>query len=62
MGQRAKSQVEIKDFPGLVLNADPHDLPPGAAADQVNAQSDVPGELTTRRGLRVVSFETVSVV
>lgn len=47
----------ILDFPGLSLNADPRDLPPGAAEEQTNMASDVPGEMRSRLGLREVEFE-----
>ncbi len=51
------SQVDIRDWAGLVTKADGRDVPEGAAQDQVNAQSERPGELRPRRGLRVVQFE-----
>ena len=47
----------IKDFGGFVTNEDPHDLPPGTAIQQVNAQSVRPGELRARLGVRVVQFD-----
>jgi hypothetical protein len=43
-------------WPGLISNADPHDLPPGAATVQENFTCVVPGKLTGRKGLRMVSF------
>ena len=49
--------VELKDFPGLIDNVDPRDIPPGAADDQVNACSIVMGELTVRAGYREVLFD-----
>lgn len=52
--------VAITDFSGLVLDADPVDIPTGAAQDQLNVQSSVPGELTVRQGYKVVQFEDVS--
>ena len=57
MGQKAEAQVVLKDFPGLVTKADPLDLPPGAAKDQRNAISTVPGELNVRPGVRQLQFE-----
>lgn len=47
----------IADFPGIMGNSDPRDLPEGAADDQVNACSIVFGELTIRRGIREVTFD-----
>lgn len=50
-------RVSITDFPGLINNQDPMDLPPGAAVKQVNATSDVPGRLSVRKGYQLVTFE-----
>jgi hypothetical protein len=49
-----EGQVAIRDF---VTNADPHDLPPGTAAKQINTTSVRPGELRARSGVRVVQFD-----
>jgi hypothetical protein len=45
-----EEQVVIRDFGGFVTSEDPHDLPPGTAIRQVNAQSIRPGELRAARG------------
>lgn len=58
MGQPAKKGVEIADFPGLIIDADPNDLPVGGAVDQVNVQSSRPGQLMVRAGWLEVTFET----
>lgn len=47
----------LSDFRGLMTNADPHDLPPGAAIKQVNATSFRDGELRCRGGCKELSFE-----
>ena len=47
----------MTDFPGLILNADPRDIPPGAGQQQVNASSEQAGVLQSRRGMRPVRFE-----
>ena len=47
----------MRDFPGLVLNADPREVPPGAGQEQVNAVSEQGGRLESRRGVRVVTFD-----
>jgi hypothetical protein len=57
MGQKATSRVELKDFPGLVLNIDPDDLRPGAAREQTNVTSAKPAVLEVRPGFRVVRFD-----
>jgi hypothetical protein len=57
MSDRPRTSVNIADFQGLVLAADPRDLPDGAAQNQVNARSERPGELTIRPGYRKVTFE-----
>jgi hypothetical protein len=51
------SAVAMRDFPGLVTNADPHDLKPGAAQVQVNVASSRPGELRAREGWRRLLFD-----
>ena len=47
----------MRDFPGLVLNADPRELPPGAGQQQLNVTSQQIGRLESRRGVRVVTFD-----
>jgi hypothetical protein len=53
----SQAQVVIRDWPGLITAADRKDLPPGAGQIQVNMQSNTPGELRVRRGLRPVRFD-----
>ncbi len=43
-------------WPGLISNADPHDLPPGGAVVQENFTSRVAGKLTGRKGIRAAMF------
>jgi hypothetical protein len=57
VAEEAKNTVEIRDFQGIVTDADPGDLDDGAAVNQVNACSLVPGQLDIRRGVAVVAFE-----
>lgn len=45
---------------GMVSNASPHEIPPGAAVTQVNLQVLCPGKLTCRPGNTTVTFATVS--
>lgn len=47
-------------WPGLISNADPLDLPPGAATVQENVMSLVPGSLQPRRGLRPFTFASTA--
>ncbi len=49
--------TKARQWPGLISNADPHDLPPGGATVQENFASRVPGRLTGRKGIRPVMFE-----
>lgn len=53
---RPNYAVGIDEFRGLVTNADPHDLPAGAAQAQTNLQCLVPGKLTVRGGLVPVAY------
>jgi hypothetical protein len=57
MGQESKKSVEIRDFPGLASDADPHDVAPGAAEVQVNVTGERPGTLRGRPGLKRVVFD-----
>lgn len=57
MGVPARVKVEIRDFPGIQSREDPDDVPPGAAVEQVNAQSHHPMELRVRPGVVELSFE-----
>lgn len=58
MPEQAKPVVVAADFPGVLENIDARDLPAGAAEEQVNACSVLVGELTVRRGLREVTFDS----
>jgi hypothetical protein len=57
MADAPVSKVEIRDFPGLVLQSDPHDTPVGAALEQVNVTSSAQARLRVRFGYREVKFE-----
>ncbi len=49
----------IDKWPGLVTNASPYALPPGAATEQTNLISINPGQLIVRDGLTVKTFDSV---
>ena len=42
---------------GLITNASPYAIPPGAAVEQTNLSSAVPGQLATRGGMMPVQFD-----
>lgn len=48
--------AKIREFKGLVTNADPRDLPPGAAVTMDNITTLVPGALTVRKGHAETTF------
>lgn len=48
--------IIVEKWAGLVANASPYSLPPGAAVTQVNLQVLSPGQLTVRPGTVAVSF------
>jgi hypothetical protein len=48
--------ILIDKWAGLVTNASPYSLPPGAAVQQINLQCLVPGKLTVRSGLQAITF------
>ena len=50
--------ITIDKFAGLVTNASPYSIPPGAAVTQVNLQVISPGQLNVRPGSTTVSFTT----
>jgi hypothetical protein len=48
--------IVIDKWQGLVNNASPYAIPPGAAVVQYNLQSIIPGQLTVRPGLQSLAF------
>ena len=50
--------IIIDKWAGLVTNASPYSIPPGAAVSQVNLQVISPGQVTIRPGSVSVSFAT----
>jgi hypothetical protein len=57
VGRKEVTKVVIRDFAGLVTNADPADVPAGSSPRQVNAAAERPGELRPRMGWARVKFE-----
>lgn len=58
MADKPKYVKEIKDFNGIYVQDNPHDLPEGGAADQVNVKSTEKGSMEVRLGVRPVSGES----
>jgi hypothetical protein len=50
--------IIIDKWPGLVTNASPYALPPGAAVTQVNLQVLTPGQLVSRPGEVAVTWSS----
>lgn len=50
--------ITIEKWAGLVTNASPYAIPPGAAVTQVNLQAIAPGQLAVRPGLQAVTFDS----
>jgi len=48
--------IAIEKWAGLVTNASPYAIPPGAAVTQVNLQVLAPGQIVVRPGTTSVSF------
>lgn len=48
--------IVIEKWAGLVTNASPYAIPPGATVTQVNLQAIAPGQLTVRPGTTAASF------
>lgn len=49
--------MRAESWSGLITNASPFALPPGAAVEQTNLATHIPGQLTLRGGMRPVAFE-----
>lgn len=47
--------MRVKAWAGLVTNASPFALPPGAAVEQTNLTVHVPGRLASRHGMRPIA-------
>jgi len=52
--------ITIEKWAGLVTNASPYSIPPGAAVTQVNLQCLVPGQLNVRPGHTTMTFSSGS--
>jgi hypothetical protein len=52
--------IIIEKWAGLVTNASPYVIPPGAAVTQVNLQAIVAGRLAVRLGQNPVSFSSLT--
>lgn len=50
--------ISVEKWAGLVTNASPYAIPPGAAVTQVNLQVINPGQLVVRPGTQAVSFSS----
>lgn len=48
--------IIVDRWPGLVTNASPYAIKPGAAVQQVNLQIISPGQIAVRPGTAAVSF------
>lgn len=57
MPEAARTARVIRNFPGLVLEHDIHDLPEGATDVQVNCTSEDQGVLKSRSGYVTLEFE-----
>lgn len=52
--------IRLDKWPGLVTNASPYAVPPGATVEQVNVQCVSPGQLTVRPGMQAVTLSANS--
>lgn len=57
MADKPRATVRMNDFPGIMTNMEKTDIPPGAAAFQLNLMSKRQGEMETRPGFRPVTFD-----
>lgn len=47
--------ITIASWPGLATNASQYSIPPGAATEQINIQSLVPGKINVRNGMTAIA-------
>lgn len=59
MAEEPRGSAVLEDFPGMVEDIDPDDLPPGAAEIQINATCVRTGQLIVRLGILPVKFDEV---
>lgn len=52
--------IVIDKWAGLVTNASPYAIPPGAAVTQVNLQAIIPGQISVRPGHNAMSFSSLT--
>lgn len=52
--------MRAQEWKGLITNASPYVLPPGAATEQVNLLANTPGQLVSRGGMNKLSFAEAS--
>lgn len=57
MPEQSKAAVNINDFPGLKLDTDEFQIPPGHSPLQKNMTSEDLGRLQSRSGFIPVEFE-----
>jgi hypothetical protein len=57
MNEQPETQIPIRDFVGLRMDADPRDIPLGASVEQINCSGERMGLLQSRRGLRLAAVE-----
>lgn len=62
MAVSPQKRIQISNFPGLVDNSDPADLPAGAAQIQINMTGRIEGLLGTRRGFRITPSDSVTLI
>lgn len=53
--------LRISKFGGIISNASPYALPPGAAQEMVNFTLYTPGQLTSRGGAKAVAYDDAGV-
>lgn len=53
-----KATIVVQDWPGLISNSGPMSgMAPGTAQQIINLRVNVPGELASRTGIRLVQFD-----
>lgn len=62
MAEQKPRRLSLTQFPGLINNTEPRDLPSGAAQTQINFTARTEGLLSSRRGFKVCASDSVTLV
>jgi len=62
MAEQKPRRLSLMEFPGLINNTDPRDIPNGAAQVQQNLTVRVEGLLSSRKGFRIAAADETALI